>query len=489
MYFLIVALLSWPVKSAGDTDSTPASPSIVTADVDDRPITPVTARYLQRVIRQAEKQQASAVVIKLDTPGGLMKSTQTIVKNILNSNVPIIVYVSPAGGRAASAGVFITMSAHVAVMTPGTHIGAAHPVKMGGGGPGGLPQSGQQQNKKSSGKQDSPSSAQEDDNEQKRQKTESPEKESDKTSSTPLEEKQVNDAIAWIRSLANLRKRNADWGEKAVSESVSITAEEALEKNVVDMLATDLDELTRKADGTTVEINEKSKTLQLSGAKIKSMPLWWGEKLLYAVSNPNLAFIFLMLGFYGLLFELYTGGWGVSGTVGVICLLVAFFSLSILPLNYVALGLIAVALAMFVAEAFVMSFGALTVGGVVCLCLGGIMLIDTPVEFMKVSAGIVIPIAVATALITVILVSNVIRGYRKKVQTGDQELSGKRVNSAGDFELTDSQYKGLVWMKGEYWDAVSSTPVKENQTVEIQRREGLTLKVKPVDNSEENDNE
>jgi len=238
--------------------------------------------------------------------------------------------------------------------------------------------------------------------------------------------------------------------------------------------------LLEKLDGRVVEIGETKQTLQVADATIERVELWWGEKLLYVLSDPNLAFIFLMFGFYGMLFELYTAGWGVSGTLGIISLLIGCFSLSILPLNYAALALIAVAMGMFVAEAFVTSFGALTVGGVVCLILGGLMLVDTPFEFMRVSASIVVPIAIATALITVILVTNIIKGYTKKVQTGDKSMVGESIKSVETFEKHGDQYSGRVWLHGEYWRAVSQEPIKAEQLVVIEKREGLTLNVKPV---------
>ena len=410
--------------------------------VDDQPITPVTARFIERGIEQAEEMGARALIIRLDTPGGLMESTQDIVKDIIASRVPVAVYVSPSGARAASAGVFITLSAHVAAMAPATHIGAAHPVTVGGA--------------------PAPAPADTTDGQQQSQPS-------------VMEEKMVNDAVAWSKSLAELRGRNVEWAALAVSESRSITNTEALEQNVVDLIADDLDDLLAQMDGRDVELETGPVTLRTAGAELRPLGMWWGEQLLGVLSNPNVAFLLLMFGFYGILFEFYTPGWGVGGTLGAICLVLGFFGMAVLPVSYAGLALIVLALGLFVAEAFVTSFGALTLGGAVCLILGGLMLVDSPVEVMRVSASVVVPVALATAAITFFLVGSVVKAMRARVQTGTEAMLGTEAVAQQAFSAQDGAYQGLVLTHGELWKAVSQKPVTPGDVLEVDQREGLTL--------------
>ncbi|MFQ5572503.1 MAG: nodulation protein NfeD, partial [Rhodothermales bacterium] len=415
--------------------------------LDDDPITPVTARFIERALEAAREEGARGLVIELDTPGGLMASTQDIVKNILASEVPVVVYVAPSGARAASAGVFITMAAHVAAMAPGTHIGAAHPVSVGG----------------------SPVP---------------PPAQADTTSGDAqprpgvMEEKVVNDAMAWARSLAELRGRNAEWAALAVSESRSITNTEALDQNVVDLVAATLDDLLAQLDGRKVALPGDSTQMRTAGAVIRPLRMWWGEQLLGVLSNPNVAFLLLMFGFYGILFEFYSPGWGVGGTLGAIFLVLGFFGLAVLPVNYAGLALIGLGLGLFVAEAFFTSFGALTLGGVVCLVLGGVMLIDSPVGVMRVSLSVVLPVALATAAITVVLVGSVVKAMRGRVQTGSEGMLGTEAVAVEAFVQEEGRYRGMVRTHGEWWRAVSTTPVAAGNRLGIESRDGLTLFVR-----------
>ena len=410
--------------------------------LDNVPITPVSARFIARGIREAEEAGARCLIIELDTPGGLVESTQGIVKNIIASRVPVAVYVSPSGARAASAGVFITLSAHVAAMAPATHIGAAHPVTIGRA-PGPAPAD------TTSGEQ-----------------TQRP---------SVMEEKMVNDAVAWSKSLAELRGRNVEWAALAVSESRSITNTEALEQNVIDLIAENLEDLLAQIDGREVELETGPVTLHTAGAELRPLRMWWGDQVLAVISNPNVAFMLLMFGFYGILFEFYTPGWGVGGTVGAICLVLGFFGMAVLPINYAGLALMTLALGLFVAEAFVPTFGALTIGGVICLVLGGLMLVDSPIEVMQVSATVVIPVALATAAITVFLVSSVVKAMRGRVQTGSEAMMGTEAVAQEAFAAQDDRYQGMVLTHGELWKAVSTTPVATGDILEIDNREGLTL--------------
>jgi membrane-bound serine protease (ClpP class) len=425
-----------------------ATQPVVVARVEDQAITPATARYLRRALGEADRQQATCLVVVLDTPGGLVDSTRDMVRAILGSRIPVVVYVAPSGARAASAGVFLTLSGHVAAMAPGTHIGAAHPVQIGGlpGGP---------------------------------RDPDEKEKAAD-----PVSEKILNDTVAWARALADLRGRNAEWAVRTVSESLSVPADEALREKAIDLIAADLDSLLAALDGRSVSTVAGPVNLRTAGAPVVPVEMWWGEHLLAVLSNPNLALLLLMLGFYGILFELYTPGWGVGGTLGVICLVLGFVSLAVLPINYAGLALIAVALALFVAEAFVTSYGALTAGGLVCLILGGTMLVDSPAGFDRVSLGVLIPIAGATAFVTLFLVGSVVRAHRRRAATGNESLPGTHAEPVEAFTPSGDEFVGTVRTQGELWSARSPVPVVAGQQLEVLGREGLTLLVHPVSPSQ-----
>jgi len=416
------------------------APVVYRLALEDEPITPATFRFIRRGLREATENRAVCLVIEMDTPGGLVEATRDIVQLFLRSPIPVVVYVTPPGARAASAGVFITLAAHVAAMAPGTHIGAAHPVQLGGG----------------------------------------PAAPPDTARVDPMSEKILNDAVAWARALAQYRGRNADWAARAVSESQTLTAREAVAQNVVDLLAPSLDSLLVLLDGRNVALDGQSVTLQTAGATVHTIERWWGERILAALSNPNIAFLLLMLGFYGLLFELYTPGWGIPGTLGAIFLMLGFYGLSILPVNYVGLALLVLGLGMLVAEAFVPSFGLLTVGGVVCLILGGLMLVESPMGFPKVSAVLVVPVALATALIVLFLLGNALRIQRRPARVGDETLIGQQAVAREDFVPEGDHFQGYVFIHGEWWRACSTAPVRAGQPVRIERREGLCLWVSPI---------
>ena len=290
----------------------------------------------------------------------------------------------------------------------------------------------------------------------------------------------VNDAVAWSKSLAELRGRNVEWAALAVSESRSITNTEALDQNVIDLIAEDLDDLLAQMDGREVTLETGPVTLRTAGAELRPLRMWWGDQVLEVISNPNVAFMLLMFGFYGILFEFYTPGWGVGGTVGAICLVLGFFGMAVLPINYAGLALIVLALGLFVGEAFVPSFGALTLGGVVCLVLGGLMLVDSPIQVMRVSATVVIPVALATAAITVFLVGSVVKVMRTRVQTGSEAMMGTEAVAQEAFAAQEGRYQGLVLTHGELWKAVSTTPVAAGDILEVDSREGLTLFAHPT---------
>lgn len=445
----LLAIFGLPAQETVSSDAAKKDSVVVTVRLSGQAITPVTARHIDHAIQYAENTQATCLVILLDTPGGLVDSTREVVKNILRSRIPIIVYVSPAGARAASAGVFITMAAHIAAMAPGTNIGAAHPVQIGGL-PGRPPEPGQDQESRE-GKGPSPS-----------------------------EGKIVNDTTAWARSLAELRGRNVAWSERTVRESVSASASEAVKEGIVDLMADDLGDLLKKVDGSQIKLAQNVVTLHTADPEIRPQEMWWGQRFLAAIASPNVALFLLILGFYGILFELYTPGWGVPGTIGVVCLVLGFFAMAILPVNFVGLALIVIALALFVAEAFVTSYGLLTLGGLACLIIGGLMLVDSPIGFLRVSLWVLVPIALATAAITVFLVRGVVKASRIPVQAGSESMTGTTAVAEADFSATGDLYSGMIHTHGELWRAFSPTPVMAGDSLEVLTREGLTLLVRPV---------
>ena len=454
------------VGVAGGANPEPVSSGgavVALVRLEDEPITPVTARFLQRAHAEADALGAQCLIIELDTPGGLVDATRTVVKDLLASERPVVVYVAPESARAASAGVFITMSAHVAAMAPGTHIGAAHPVQIGG-----LPIGPAPSPTTPTPTPDGPDSGDQ-------QSKDTP----PQPARSATEEKIVQDTVAWARALAELRGRNVEWAKLAVAESRSITSSEALELGVIDLIAADLDDLLAQIDGREVACAGGTVRLDTAHANVREIEMWWGEQLLAVISNPNVAVLLMVFGFYGILFEFYSPGWGVAGTLGVICLLLAFFGMAVLPINHVGLALILAALALFVAEAFVVSFGALTVGGIVCLILGGLMLVDSPPGFLRVSLAVLVPIAVSTALITLFLVGNIVKTHRLPVYTGDQGLEDAEAEALDDFAPVDGHYRGTVRIHGELWTALGPEPVSAGQRVTVQRREGLSLLVRP----------
>lgn len=419
-------------------------PLVLRIRLENQAVTPVTARFLIRSLAEAETRNAQCLLLVLDTPGGLVDSTREIVKAMLRSKVPVVVYVAPSGARAASAGVFLTLAAHVSAMAPGTNIGAAHPVGIGGFPPAG------------------PIPAPEDDGKKSRQ---------------PMEDKVVKDIVAWAQSLAELRGRNAGWAARTVRESISVSAVEAVRERAVDLLAESEQVLLTQLDGRTVTLPQTSVTLRTAAARIEDRRMWWGERLLSALANPTVAFLLLMFGFYGILFELYAPGWGIAGTLGIICLVLGFFALAVLPINYVGLALIFIAMGLFAAEAFVPSHGLLTVGGLVCLLLGGVMLVDSPIGFARVSLGVLIPVALATAAITGFLLTRLMSALRQPAQSGAEALSGATAIAAEAFSEQTSGYAGFVRIHGELWRAVSPSPVAPGDSVVVRSRDGLCLHV------------
>jgi len=391
----------------------------------DAPITPVVAEYIIKSIDKASDRKAEALIIQLNTPGGLLESTTDIVMRMIASEVPIVVYVAPSGGRAASAGVFITMAANLAVMAPTTHIGAASPIQL-------------------EGKMDE-----------------------------TMQRKAMNDTAAWARGIAEKRGRNAGWAEDAVRKAVSATETEALKLKVIDFIAPDVKALVREIDGRTVDVVMGKKTIHTADAVVEELPMGFRYKLLGIISNPNIAYILMILGFYGLYFELSNPGAIFPGVAGAICLILAFYALQTLPINYAGLMLIILGIALFIAEAFITSHGVLGIGGTIAMLLGSVMLIDSSSPALQISWAVIIPAVALSALLFIITVSVAVKVYREKADTGKEGLIGMQA-----LAKTDILADGQVFMRGEYWSAWSDEPISKGDKVTIISVEGLKLKVK-----------
>jgi len=382
------------------------------------------ATSLTRGIKEAEDRGAGLVIIQLDTPGGLVVSMKTMVKTIMNSSVPVVVYVAPKGAGAASAGVLVTVSAHIAAMAPGTNIGAAHPVTAGG---------------------------------EDIQKT--------------MSEKVVNDMASYGRGIAQERGRNGEWVEKAIRESVSITADEALEKNVIDLIAKDMDELLQLINGKEVSLVSGKITLNTEGLEKTYYHPGFRDKVLRTISDPNIAYILMMIGLAGLYFELSHPGAIFPGVIGAISLILAFFSFQTLPVNYAGLMLIALAIILFIAEIKITSYGILSLGGLVSLLLGSIMLF----EDVKVSLKLMAPTIILVGGFFVVVSALAFRAYRSKPKSGMEGLIGE-IGIVR--ELIDPE--GLIFIHGELWRAISDESIEPGERVEVETAKGLVLKVRRV---------
>ena len=414
-------------------------------------IGPASSDYFERSLRQPEVAQSQAVIVRIDTPGGLDTAMRDIVQSILGSDVPVITYVAPGGARAASAGAFILYASHVAAMAPGTNVGAATPVQIGG-----APTGAEQEDQDESQPNPQPQNA--------------------------MERKVINDAVAYIRSLATLRDRNADWAEQAVREAASLSANAAKEQHVIDLVATNLDDLLDQLDGRSVEVAGVEHLLATKDVKLVHLEPDWRSQLLAVITNPNVAYILMLIGIYGLIFELAAPGSLVPGVLGAICLLLALFAFQALPISYAGLGLIALGLAFIIAEAFVPSFGILGIGGVISFVIGSIMLFDTDTEVFRVSMELIAGLAIVSALLLLGLVTLLLRSRRQPKASGADLMVGQIGEAIYAF---DGQ--GQVRIEGEIWAAESDAPLNENEAVRVLARDGLRLKVTPVKSSLLND--
>ncbi len=418
-------------------------------------IGPATTDYITRGIERARDQGAGLVIIRMDTPGGLDAATRDIVQDIIASPVPVALYVWPSGARAASAGTYILYSTHIAAMAPSTSLGAATPVQIGGGmAP---PESEQPAPQEETEEADTPP----------RQGA---------PAATAMERKVINDAVAFIRGLAELRGRNADWAEAAVREAVSLTASEAAEQNVIDFVAVDLPDLLTKADGRVVEVDGRDVTLETSGMSLEFLEPDWRNQLLSIITDPTIAYFLLLAGIYGLILEGYNPGAMLPGIVGAICLLTALFAFQILPVNYAGFALIGLGAVLIIAEAMAPSFGILGFGGIAALTIGSILLMDTDVPGMQVSRSLIGAVAAISGIAMLVVLSMAGRTLRMQRTPSREELVGTRAVALDSFTG-----KGQVRLHGEIWSAWSEQPVEAGRPVIITGRDGLKLNIKPVD--------
>ena len=413
-------------------------------------IGPATADYIERNLHKAIDSQAMAVLITMDTPGGLDVSMRKIIKQIIASTIPVISYVSPSGARAASAGTYILYASHIAAMAPATNLGAATPVQIGGFG-------GFGNDKDSTDK----------------------EKKSPKVLSDPMSHKMVNDAAAYIRGLAKIHGRNEQWAEQAVREAASLSAIEALKLNVIDLVAADVSDLFQQLQGRKVKVSAIDLVLNTQQIEILTIKPDWRSQFLAVITNPSISYILLMIGIYGLVFEFSNPGSVVPGTVGGICLLLALYALQLLPINYAGMGLILLGAALMIAEAFMPSFGILGLGGVFAFVIGSIILIDTDVPGFGIDLGLVAGFAMSSAAFFIIAIGLLLKSRNSPVVSGKEEIIGSVGVVTGDFSGT-----GRIRIHSENWQATCGQLLHKNQKVRVVAIDGLVLNVIPINKEE-----
>ena len=429
-------------------------------------IGPATTDYFERSLDKANTANTELILLRMDTPGGLDLSMRKIIKKIISSPVPVVTYVAPGGSRAASAGTYILYASHVAAMAPGTNLGAATPVQM-------IPAGGLG---KDEPKTDSGKSTDTGDKEKK----EDP-KEPDLKSSPqdPMMKKIINDAVAYIQSLAKMRGRNEEWAEQAVRSAASLPAEEALKQNVIDIVATSQADLFKQLDGRKVNVLGEEKTLNTAGLVLTEIEPDWRNKLLAVITNPNIAYILMLVGIYGLIFEFSNPGAILPGTVGAICLLLALFAFQVLPINYAGLALIILGIALMVGEAFAPSFGILGLGGVTAFVIGSVILIDTDLPGFGIDIGLIVGFAITTAILFILAMGLVFKARRNPIVSGEEEMIG----SLGEV-LEDFDQLGKIRVHSEIWTARSNTPMHKGEKAKVESMDGLTLVVKPQTTTE-----
>ena len=424
----------------------------------DGAIGPASSDFFIRSLQRADEANVDLVIMRLDTPGGLDKSMRDMIKAILASRVPVATYVAPGGSRAASAGTYIMYASHIAAMAPATNIGSSTPVSIGGGGsPFPMPQAPKPPGTPDDGEQGSEE-----------------QEPAGGASGSTMERKGVNDAVAYIKSLAELRNRNVEWAEQTVRTAANLPASEALEQNVIDIIAPDIDSLLAQIDGRTLDVDGRDVTLSLADADIEHIVPDWRYELLGLITDPNVAYILLMIGVYGLILEFYNPGTGIAGVTGIICLLLGAYALQMLPINYAGLALMIVGIGLLVAEAFSPSFGVLGTGGLIAFIFGSIILMDTDLPAYQISLPIIVAFAAASAGLLIFTTGAAIKARNSAVVSGTEGMIGQQGVVIDSFEGS-----GHIRAFGEIWQASSATPLVRGNTVTITDVDGLTLGVEP----------
>ncbi|SHE20615.1 NfeD family protein [methanotrophic endosymbiont of Bathymodiolus puteoserpentis (Logatchev)] len=441
MRFIFLVLLTVISAAYAEDKVKPPNPSLVIQLEINGIISPATADYIVRNLKKAIDQQAMAVLILIDTPGGLDISMRQIIQQIIAAPIPVISYVSPSGARAASAGTYILYASHIAAMAPATNLGAATPVQMGGFGKLG--------NDKTKDKQNKPVS-------------------------DPMTHKMVNDASAYIRGLAKMHGRNAQWAEQAVRNASSLSATEALKLNVIDLVATDVNNLFQQLQGRKINVSGKELILNTENIELQRIKPDWRSQFLAVITNPSMAYILLMIGIYGLVLEFSHPGSVVPGTVGGICFLLALYALQLLPVNYAGMGLILFGVTLMIVEAFMPTFGILGLGGVIAFVIGSVILMDTDMPGFGIDLGLIAGFALSSAVFFIIALGLILKARHNPVVSGKEQM----LDSIG-VVLDDFTGKGMIHIHGENWQAICDQPLHKNEKVIVTAIEGLLLQVIP----------